>query len=178
MSKPKIEEPNFAEYNGLNFSFNMINYVAQEKYGNPVLNEICATISKCYKSELPISARLLDGHRIYPIPKNHTLRKFLNTEAQRSRNFLVFTRKDGTILVIFFGPFVLASHVGDFAGILTRSHEIFKDIAQAVMLGQDIKATNEEVESPNKQLVENYWRSVEDVLSKIEAKEIELKGNT
>ena len=176
ISRHRIDQPLFPEHEGLAFSFNMINHIAYEKYGDAVFNEICKTVSKCYKSKIPISSRLLEGYRIYLIPRNHTLYDYLDTEAQKCPNFLVFMRKDKHILVTWFGPLVDAKHLGDIVGRLTRSHEILKDVAETVMVSKDERAGDKKIESGEKELVEKYWKNVKDALAKIEAKKLELKG--
>ena len=176
MSRHRIDQPQCPEYDGLAFSFNMINHITYEKYGDSVFTEICKTVSKCYKSEIPISTRLLGDYRIYPIPLNHTLYEYLDTEAQKSPNFLIFMRRDYHILVTWFGPFVDASHLGSFVDKLTRSHEIMKEIAEAVIVTEDDTAGEDKIELGKKELVERYWKNVKDALAKIESKKIELKG--
>ena len=110
---------------------------------------------------------------MYPIPKNHTLCQYLDSEAQKSPNFLVFARKEKRVLVLWYGPFVDPAHLGDIYSTLTHSHVILKEIVKAIKLGVDDR---EKVESSKKELVENYWKNVKDALAKIEAKKIELKG--
>ena len=172
-SRHRIDQPLWPEYDGLTFSFNMINYIEYQNYGDSVFNEICEAVSKCYKSKVPISTRLLENYRIYPIPENHTLYQYLDSEAQKSPNFLVFLRKEKCVLVVWYGPFIDASHLGDIHSKLTHSHVILKEIAEAVKLGVEDK---EKVELSKKELVEKYWKNVKDALAKIEAKKIELKG--
>jgi hypothetical protein len=85
-------------------------------------------------------------------------------------------RRDYHILVTWFGPFVDASHLGSFVDKLTRSHEIMKEIAEAVIVTEDDTAGEDKIESGKKELVERYWKNVKDALAKIESKKIELKG--
>jgi hypothetical protein len=155
----------------------MINHIAYEKYNDPVFNEICKAVSKCYKSKIPISSRLLKGFCIYPIPRNHTLYEYLDTEAQKSANFVVFVRINNNVLVTWFGPFVDGKHLGDIVGRLSRSHEIMKDIAMAVIDEHDEHPGKVKHEIGKKELLGRYWKQVKDVLAKMEAKKIELKGN-
>ena len=177
ISRHTIDQPLFPQHDGLSFSFNMINHIAYEKYNDPVFNEICKAVSKCYKSKIPISSRLLKGFCIYPIPRNHTLYEYLDTEAQKSANFVVFVRINNNVLVTWFGPFVDGKHLGDIVGRLSRSHEIMKDIAMEVIDGHDEHPGKVKLEIGKKELLGKYWKQVKDVLAKIEAKKIELKGN-
>ena len=177
ISRHRIDQPLFPQQDGLSFSFNMINHIAYEKYDDPVFNEICKAVSKCYKSKIPISTRLLNGFCVYPIPRNHTLYDYLDTEAQKSASFLVFTRKNNNVLVTWFGPFVDGKHLGDLARRVNCSYKLMKDIAAAVVVKQDERPSNVQVEIEKKELLEKYWKEVKDVLANIEAKKIELKGN-
>lgn len=172
-SRHRIDQPLWPEYNGLTFSFNMINYIEYQKYGDSVFNEICEAISRCYRSKVATSSRLLGNYQMYPIPKNHTLCQYLDSEAQKSPNFLVFVRKEKCVLVLWYGPFVDPAHLGGIYSTLNHSHVIFKEIVKAVKLGVDDR---EKDESSKKELVEKYWKNVKDALAKIEAKKIELKG--
>ena len=177
MSRNRIDQPLFPEHDGLSFSFNMINHIADEKYSDTVFQEICNTVSKCYKSKLPISSRLLGSYRIYPISSNHTLYQYLDEEAKKNQNFLIFLQKDNNILVTWFGPFVDRSLLGDIYERLVRSHEILKEIKKAVRVGENDMVGEEEMASNKKELVDKYWKYVKETLAKIEAKKIELKGN-
>lgn len=177
ISRHHIDETLWAEHEGLAFSFNFVSHIPEEKYGETVFNRICEAISKCYRSEMPISARLLENYRLFPISSNHSLHEFLDEEAQRNQNFLIFMKQDGHVFVRWFGPFVNTDHLGSIVEQVTRSHVILKDIREAMSVEQDNEGCDETFEFGKTDLVEKYWKNVKDVLAKIEAKKIELKGN-
>lgn len=177
MARHRIDQPLFPEHDGLSFSFYMINHIAPDKDGDPVFKEICKAVSKCYKSDIPVSARLLENYQIYPISSNHSLHQYLNEEAQKQSNFLIFMRKDNNVLVRWFGPFGGIDDIGDTPGKIHRSHNILKEVMNAAMNEARDVDDSEKSKTDKTELVENYWKNVKDALAKIEAKKIELKGN-
>ncbi|XP_028413196.1 uncharacterized protein LOC114536039 [Dendronephthya gigantea] len=176
ISRHHVDQQLWSDHDNLSFSFNFVNHISEEKYGEAVFNKICEAISKCYKSEIPISARLLENYQLYPISSNHSLHEFLDEESQRNQNFLIFMRRDGHVLVRWFGPFVNTDHLGSIVERVTRSHLILKNIREAMTLEQDEEDSDEKFESGKTDLMEKYWKNVKDILAKIEAKKIELKG--